>query len=362
MHKITLGAFIVWSGKDPLLATAHVATGALILGVTILSMLRAQRFISEGASASVLSASSTIPFGKGVPMKANAEALNPAIARDRSRYADYWILTKPELSMLSVLTTFSGFYLAHRGMLNVPLLIATIAGTGLLAAGAASMNMYFEREHDALMRRTQKRPIPSGRILPVEALLFGITCGVTGAIVLAVGVDLLTAALGAATYVSYIFIYTPLKRRSTINTLVGCIPGAIPPMMGWTAARGTLGIEALALFAILFVWQMPHFLSLAWMYRADYKRAGFKMTPVNDTHGVRTSAQILIFCAALIPAGMAPSYLGLAGSVYLYSAIGLGSAFFAMCIVLAVRRTNTVAKQVFAASLLYLPALFSHDV
>jgi protoheme IX farnesyltransferase len=292
-------------------------------------------------------------------MKTGAETIQTDLTRERSRYADYLTLTKPELSFLSVLTTFAGFYIAEQGAMNYVLLITTVLGTALLAAGAASMNMYVEREHDSQMRRTQNRPLPSGRMRPQEALFFGVTSGLAGAIILAARVNLLTAFLGAITYISYVFVYTPLKRRSTINTLVGCIPGAIPPMMGWTAVRGSIGVEAWALFAILFVWQMPHFLSLAWMYRADYKRAGFRMTPVEDEGGSITSLQILLFCAALIPISLLPKSMGMTGELYLYSAIGLGAVFLALSVALALRRTNLLARRVFAASLLYLPALLT---
>jgi len=292
-------------------------------------------------------------------MKTSVETIQTELVRDRSRYADYLTLTKPELSFLSVLTTFAGFYIAEQGGMNYMLLLATVIGTALLAAGAASMNMYVEREYDSQMRRTQNRPIPSGRMRPQEALFFGVTSGLAGAIILAARVNLLTAILGGVTYITYVFVYTPLKRRSTINTLVGCIPGAIPPMMGWTAVRGSVDAGAWALFAILFVWQMPHFLSLAWMYRTDYKRAGFRMTPVEDEKGHMTSLQILLFCAALIPVSILPKMMGMSGSIYLFSAIGLGAAFLALSVALALRRTNLLARRVFAASLLYLPALLT---
>ncbi|HZV12997.1 MAG TPA: heme o synthase [Candidatus Kapabacteria bacterium] len=292
-------------------------------------------------------------------MKTSVETIQTELVRDRSRYADYLTLTKPELSFLSVLTTFAGFYIAEQGGMNYMLLLATVIGTALLAAGAASMNMYVEREYDSQMRRTQNRPTPSGRMRPQEALFFGVTSGLAGAIILAARVNLLTAILGGVTYITYVFVYTPLKRRSTINTLVGCIPGAIPPMMGWTAVRGSVDAGAWALFAILFVWQMPHFLSLAWMYRTDYKRAGFRMTPVEDEKGHMTSLQILLFCAALIPVSILPKMMGMSGSIYLFSAIGLGAAFLALSVALALRRTNLLARRVFAASLLYLPALLT---
>ena len=292
-------------------------------------------------------------------MKPAGETIDLSVVRSQSRLADFWTLSKPELSLLSLLTTLAGYFCASQHGIVFGHLALTLLGTGLLAAGAAALNMYVEREYDGQMRRTQKRPLPSGRMKPGEALLFGILTGVTGAFLLATTINLLTAALGVVTYASYVFVYTPLKRKSTWNTLVGCIPGAIPPIMGWSAVRNDLSLDAWALFAILFMWQMPHFLSLAWMYRADYKRGGFKMLPTEEAEdGMRTSIHILVFCALLIPASLLPVVFGMSGMIYTVVALLLGVSFFALSIVLVIRRTNELARRVFFASLIYIPALF----
>lgn len=293
-------------------------------------------------------------------MKTVAETIDLSVVRSQSRLADFWTLSKPELSLLSLLTTLAGFFAGAIGGMDLVRLGFTLLGTGLLAAGAAAGNMFIEREYDGLMRRTQRRPIPAGRMKAREALIFSVATGIAGTFVLAASVNLLTAGLGVATYMSYLFVYTPLKRRTTWNTLVGCIPGAIPPLMGWTAARNDLSIGAWALFAILFVWQMPHFLSLAWMYRADYKRGGFKMLPTEEEEqGTRTSTNILVFCALLIPASLAPVFVGIAGPAYAVAAVVFGGVFLAMSIGLSVNRTSVLARRVFFASLLYIPALFA---
>jgi protoheme IX farnesyltransferase len=299
-------------------------------------------------------------------MSQDVNILDSAIARTRSRVLDYIELTKPELTFLSVLTTLCGFYLASRDF-NVTLFVHTAIATALLGGGVGALNQYIEREYDAMMRRTERRPLPAGRLLPIEVLIFGAVCSVGGIMELALFTNQLTGFLAVLTFISYLFIYTPLKRVTPLSTLVGGIPGALPPMMGWTAARGSLDSEAWILFAILFCWQMPHFLSLAWMYRKDYARAGFKMLAAVDPLGKRTGIQVLFFTIILVPASIAMSFIGTTGKLYLAAAILLGGSFLYFGIMLmkhtqestAYNQTsmNLWSRRTFYASLLYLPLL-----
>ncbi|MFN0158216.1 MAG: heme o synthase [Bacteroidota bacterium] len=280
------------------------------------------------------------------------------IVIERSRVLDYLTLMKPELTLLSVATAMAGFYLATEGQINYLLMLNVFLGTALVGGGAGALNQYIERGYDAMMRRTENRPLPSGRLAPSEVLVFGILCSIAGLVVLTALVNPLTGFLAAVTSVSYLFLYTPLKRITSLSTVVGGIPGALPPMMGWTAVRNEISTEAWILFAILFLWQMPHFLSLAWMYKKDYERAGFPMLTVLDTNGESTSRQILLYCVALIPATVLPTLVGLTGIVYLIGGAILGIAFAVCGIFLYRNRTNVWARRVFFASLLYLPILF----
>ena len=280
-----------------------------------------------------------------------------ALVLERSRAASYIALTKPELTFLSVLTALAGFYLGASGPIHVGLLIHTIMGTALLGAGAGALNQYIERRYDALMRRTEHRPLPSGRLSPQEVLVFGCTCALVGIVELTAGTNILTGFLSVVTLVTYLFLYTPLKRVTPFSTVIGGIPGALPPMMGWTAVRGEITPEAFALFGILFFWQMPHFLSLAWMYRRDYARAGYRMLTVGDHDGGITSRHILLYCVALVPTSLMLSFVGHLGLVYSLGAAILGCAFLSYGIHLFVTRSNMSARRMFFASLLYLPAL-----
>lgn len=283
--------------------------------------------------------------------------LQSSEVRRMSRFGDFVELTKPRLTMLSVLTTLAGFYMATTGELALMLLVHTMLGTLLVGGGCGALNMFVEREHDTQMRRTMTRPIPAGRVTPNEALLLGLVMSIGGIIYLAVAVNLLTGILAAATVVSYVMFYTPMKRLSTLNTVVGGIPGALPPVMGWVAVKNGIGPEALVLFGILFCWQMPHFLALAWMYRNDYERAGYKMLTVVDPEGGSTSRQILIYTAALLPISLIPTLHGIAGGYYFYGALALGLLFLAIGMMLAFTRKNKHAKYLFYYSLLYLPLL-----
>lgn len=277
----------------------------------------------------------------------------------KERAGDYVELTKPRLTLLSVLTTMAGFYMGTHGDVDTMLLVHTLLGTFMVGGGCGALNMYVEREHDMLMRRTMNRPVPSGRIAPLQALVVGLLLSIGGVIYLAAATTFLAGLLALATVVSYVFLYTPMKRRSTLNTVIGGIPGALPPVIGWAAAGNALTIEATVLFAILFFWQMPHFLALAWMYRRDYERAGYKMLPHVDPLGISTSRQILLWSAGLLPVSLVPTLIGMSGAIYFFGAlaIGLGFVAFAVLLMLGSTRRNVHAKWVFYYSLLYLPIL-----
>jgi protoheme IX farnesyltransferase len=271
----------------------------------------------------------------------------------REHVADFVELTKPRITILVLITTLVGFYMGSRGDLNFLVLIHTILGTGLVASGASALNQYFERDLDARMVRTRNRPLPNGRLLPNEALVFSSVISAAGIGYLLLFVNLLTGALGAATLAGYILLYTPLKTRTTLCTLVGAFPGAAPPVMGWTAARGEIDAGALALFAILFLWQMPHFFAIAWIFTDDYARAGFSM----HTSGERTGRQIIFYCCALIPVSVLPTFFGLTGMTYLLGAILLGFVYLGYGFAVALFRSNTHAHRLLRVSVLYLPAL-----
>jgi protoheme IX farnesyltransferase len=288
----------------------------------------------------------------------NSGAIEREEVESRSRFGDFVELTKPRLTLLSVMTTLAGFYMGSTGPLDLALLAHTLLGTFLVGGGCGALNMVIEREHDKRMRRTMKRPLPAGRLMPNEALIFGAAISIAGLVYLAVAVNLLTSFLAALTLISYLFLYTPMKRRTSFNTVIGAVPGALPPVIGWAAVRGSLGPEALALFAILFFWQVPHFLALAWMCREDYGRAGYKMLTVDDENGVRTGRHILLYTAVMLPVSLIPTIIGITGLVYFFGAMALGILFLYYCIRLALNKKNSSAKQVFYFSLLYLPALF----
>jgi heme o synthase len=271
----------------------------------------------------------------------------------RARVTDLFELTKPGITFLVLITTLVGFYMGSRDGINLLLLFHTIVGTGLVAAGASALNQYFERELDARMTRTRNRPLPDGRLIPAEALVFSSFISAAGIGYLLAFVNALTAALGAATLIGYILIYTPLKTRTALCTLIGAFPGAAPPVMGWTAARGEVDSVALSLFAILFLWQMPHFFAIAWIFTEDYVRAGFSV----HVSGERTGRQIIFFCCALIPISILPTFFGLTGMVYLAGAVLLGFMYLGYGFAVALFRSNTHARRLLRFSVLYLPAL-----
>ena len=275
------------------------------------------------------------------------------ISTRRTRVADFVELTKPRITFLVLVTTLVGFYMGSQDGVNLTLLLQTIVGTGLVAAGASALNQYVERDLDARMMRTKTRPLPDGRLLPNEALGFAAAISLIGIASLAVFVNLLTAFLGVLTLTAYIFVYTPLKTRTAFCTLIGAVPGAMPPMMGWTATRGEIDSVALAIFAILFLWQMPHFFAIAWIFTEDYARGGF----VVHTSGVRTGRQIIAYCCALIPVSLLPTLYGATGATYLVGAMLLGFVYLGYGFAVALFRSNTHAQRLLRVSVLYLPAL-----
>ena len=290
-------------------------------------------------------------------MKSTADIGIAAQGADKSWAAVFADLVKARLTTLVLLTTLVGFYMGWRGPMNFALMFHVVAGTALVASGAAALNQLLEREYDAKMRRTQSRPLPSGRLQPATVMIFGGACAVAGLVYLAFLVNPLTSVLGAVTLVSYLFIYTPLKRVTWLNTPVGAIPGALPPLMGWTAARGEMSSEGWALFAILAFWQLPHFFAIAWLYREDYARAGFKMLPEVDPTGQRTGQQAVSHTLALLAVSVFPYVFNLAGPVYLAGALLLGAYYLWCAMAFARQLTLPRARQLFLASIIYLPLL-----
>lgn len=290
-------------------------------------------------------------------MKASAPSITGNPAAGRSLAGVLADLVKARLTFLVVLTTLVGFYLGTTGGMDLALLIHTVLATALLACGASALNQLFEREYDAKMRRTESRPLPSGRLQPETVLIFGGACSSAGLAYLAFAVNLLTALLGALTLVSYIFIYTPLKRVTWLNTAIGAVPGGLPPLMGWTAARNELTGEGWALFAILFFWQIPHFLAIAWMYREEYAKAGFIMLPNVDPEGYRTGRQAISHTLGLLTVSLLPFLFQMTGRIYLLGALVLGTAFIGFALLFACELTLRRARQLFFTSILYLPLL-----
>ncbi|MGD1276998.1 MAG: heme o synthase [Tepidisphaeraceae bacterium] len=280
-------------------------------------------------------------------------------AAARSRFADLVELIRPRMNCLVLGTTMVGCCLAAGQRADWLRLPPTLLGTALCAAAASILNQLLERRYDALMPRTAHRPLPTGRVSPRLALVLGLIAGLCGGACLWLLVNTLTAILGITTLASYVLIYTPLKRRTTLNTMIGAIPGAIPPVMGWTAINGSLAPGAAALFAILLVWQIPHFMAIAILYREDYRKGGFKMLPVVDPTLAMTSRQILIYTVALLPVGLAPALLGISGKTYLFCALALGLTFVAFAANYAAARTRRAARWLFLASIAYLPILLT---
>jgi protoheme IX farnesyltransferase len=276
----------------------------------------------------------------------------------RGKLAAFAELTKPRITFLIVLTSAAGFCLGSKGAFDYLALFNALFGIALLSSGIATLNQYMERGLDARMRRTLSRPLPAGRLSAAHALAFGLALTLAAEVYLAAFVNLLTAGFGLTVVVGYLLLYTPLKTRSSLSTVVGAFPGAMPPLMGWTAATGYAGLEAWALFAILFAWQFPHFLAIAWMYREDYARAGIRMLPVVEPSCRLTAQQIVIWSLLLVPVSLFPTVLGTTGAVYFYGAFLLGILFLGTSIHAALARSRQGARRLLLASVLYLPVLF----
>jgi protoheme IX farnesyltransferase len=275
-----------------------------------------------------------------------------------SRLGDYLELVRPRMTLLVLFTVAVGAFLAAPGAVEPALLLQAVFGTGLVAAGASCLNQLLERHTDALMRRTENRPLPAGRLQPPVVLTFGVVLTVAGLVCLLLR-EPLAAAVAAFTFATYVFLYTPLKRRTPLNTLVGAVPGALPPVIGWTAVRGSLDAGAVALFLIVFLWQVPHFLAIAWIYRDQYASAGLKMLPVLDRDGSRTGREMMRYCVMLLPVSLVPAALGLAGFVYGVGAVLLGMMFLNAALGFVRTASAREARRVLRASLLYLPALLA---
>ncbi len=289
--------------------------------------------------------------------EATVSTIEEYVPCDKSRLAVLCDLVKVRLTTLVLLTTVVGFYVGAGDGMNLGILTNALLGTALLAWGAAALNQLWEREWDGRMVRTADRPLPSGRMRPDTVLALGVGTSVLGLGWLAATVNPLTCFLGAITLTSYLFVYTPLKRLTPLNTAVGAIPGALPPLMGWTAATGEFSIEGWALFAILFFWQLPHFLAIGWMYRDDYAKAGFAMLPVIDKEGKRTGGQTVSHTMGLLAISLFPTLLGLAGRVYFFGALALGIVFVIAAIRFASQLSIRRARQLFLISIVYLPLL-----
>jgi protoheme IX farnesyltransferase len=277
----------------------------------------------------------------------------------RTALADYLELTKPRITSTVVMTALVGYVMGTRGPVSFWRLGVALVGTALVAAGASALNMLLERRTDALMLRTRNRPVAAGRLRVTEALAFGLALTLAGLGILRFGANPLAALVALVTWASYLFAYTPLKTRTSLSTIVGAFPGALPPVIGWTAARGQVEPGAVVLFAILFLWQIPHFLAIAWIYREDYARGGLPMLPVLDPAGVVTGRQAVANSLALLLVSVVPTFAGLTGRLYLVGAVGLGVAFTSVAVWSAIRRTTAAARSLFLASILYLLALCS---
>ena len=269
----------------------------------------------------------------------------------------YIALTKPEVSLLVLMTTGAGFYMGAHGPMPWLHMLHVIFGTMMIAAGTAALNHYIERESDRFMRRTASRPLPTGQLTPAEALRFGLALALAGAVDLYYSAGSIACLLGVFTSLSYLLAYTPLKKRTVWATFIGAIPGAIPPMIGWTAATGELGTGAWLLFAIVFLWQFPHFHAISWMYREDYARAGILMLPVVDKDGTRTFRQIVLYAASLVAVSLLPAIMGFAGMLYFFGALVTCTGLVQVCLWAASAKTNTRAKWLMHATVLHIPIL-----
>ena len=290
---------------------------------------------------------------------ADVASVGLAVAsRSPSVFADYSALTKPRLNFLVVATSAAGYYLGAPGAPDLWPMVHAMAGTALVAGGAAALNQVSEREIDALMRRTRTRPLPDGRLSPAEARLFGLVLAGAGLTLLALRANLAAAALALATLVVYLLAYTPMKRRSPFATLIGAVPGALPGLIGWIASHGSVSRGGVALFAIVFLWQIPHFMAIAWLYRDDFGKAGFPMLPVIEPAGRRAGRQAVVYAAALVPASLVPAFVGVSAWMYVPIALMLGLALLWLALRLAATRGDSAARRLFAGSIVYLPLIW----
>ncbi len=293
-----------------------------------------------------------VTYAQPVLASASTEA---ALAAAGNKVAAYVSLTKPRIVVMVLVTVGVGFLLGARGSAHPATLSLTLLGTALVAGGASTLNQWMERARDARMRRTANRALPRGRLGAVEAASFGVGLGLAGTAILLWGANWLAAAVAVSTLLVYVFVYTPLKPWTTLNTAIGAIPGALPPVIGWAAATETLGIEAFSLFLIVFLWQFPHFLAIAWIYREDYARGGLKMLPGADPQGALTGRQATIYALALIPAGLLPATIGLAGPVYFVGALVLGLLYLVVAIQFWTGVSESTARRLLRMSFFYLP-------
>ena len=296
-------------------------------------------------------------------MKSSAAVVSSVVApsgvKPAYRAGDFVTLTKPRLNFLVLITTLAGMYLGAPEGVPLAILVHGLVGTALVAGGAAALNQVWERETDSLMRRTRLRPIAGGRLRIADGTWFGILLAGTGLVELLWEVNTLSAAVAAATLVSYVLVYTPLKKRTSLATLIGAVPGALPPVIGWAAATGTISIPAIVLFGIVFLWQMPHFLAIAWLYRDDYEHAGIPLLPVLEPDGRRTGQQALLYAAALWPVSLLPAVVGIADAPYSIVATVLGFGLIALSALFARDRTTKTARHLFLYSITYLPLLWA---
>jgi protoheme IX farnesyltransferase len=294
---------------------------------------------------------------KGAPLDAASMPI-AAERRSTSAFGDYLALTKPRLNFLVVATSAAGYYLGGPSHPDLTAMTLAVAGTALVAGGAAVLNQLYERDTDALMRRTRMRPLPDGRVAPGDAAVFGTTLSLAGLVLLAARANRLSAGLALATLVVYLIVYTPMKRRTPLSTLVGAIPGALPALIGWTASHGSVALGGATLFAIVFLWQIPHFMAIAWMYREDYGRAGFPMLSVIDPEGRRAGKQAVLYAAALVPVSLLPTLAAISGAVYFASALVLSLALLVLAIRFAATRSDASARALFFGSITYLPLIW----
>jgi len=272
---------------------------------------------------------------------------------------DFFELTKPRITLILPVTSFVGFYLGSHSIPEYFRLIQTLLGTALAASGTLALNQFLERDADAAMERTRRRPLPEGRVQPTEALIFGVVLTVSGLLALWLTVNALSALVTAAIVASYLFIYTPLKQKTSLCSVVGAVPGALPPVIGWAAARGAIEAGAWALFAIMFLWQIPHTLAIARLYREDFARAGIRFLPVIEPDGRSTGRQILTNCLALLAVSLLPTLLQVAGYLYFLAAFLLGALFLGCGVGLAITQSSGAARRLLFVSLIYLPVLLA---